>query len=337
MDGEGNGVALWHKCDTNGFDCTDDGTEQHGVRAAGWDAVAPRFTSVSIPPNGTAGSPLDLSASVFDVWGATASWSFGDGGAATGTGVSHTYAGPGIFPVSVTATDGVGNSVSAGGAIDIGAAPFDPPPGDPPPSGLQPTLQVDVNADPVSGSVFVSVPKAKGGSARLRGSGTIAQRRRPPRGYSPFIRLEEAALVPMGSIFDTAKGRVALTTATATPGVNQNGKFSRGEFKLNQNRGGLSTLTMRGVSLAGCRRDVRKGRARPAARRIRRLSGNARGRFRTRGRHSSATVRGTAWSMQDTCRGTLTVVREGSVTVRDFRKRRNVIVKAGRRYLARPR
>jgi hypothetical protein len=337
MDGEGNGVALWHKCNTNGLDCTDDGTEQHGVRAAGWDAVAPRFTSVSIPPSGTAGSPLDLSASVFDVWGAEVSWSYGDGGGATGTNVSHTYAGPGIFPVSATATDGVGNSASAGGTIDVAAAPVEPPPIEPPPTGPQPTLKVDANADPVSGSVFVSVPNARGGSARLRGRGTIAQRRKRPRGYSPFIRLEEAALVPIGSIFDTAKGRVDLTTATTTPGVNQTGRFSRGEFKLGQNATGLTTLTMRGLSLAGCSRNVRKGGARAAARRIRRLSGSARGRFRTRGRHSSATVRGTVWSVQDSCKGTLTTVREGSVTVRDFRKRRNVVVRAGRRYLARPR
>jgi ferric-dicitrate binding protein FerR (iron transport regulator) len=60
------------------------------------------------------------------------------------------------------------------------------------------------------------------------------------------------------------------------------------------------------------------------------------GRFRTRGRHSTATVRGTKWSMTDTCAGTLTRVTQGSVTVRDLTLRKTKIVKAGHSYLARP-
>jgi hypothetical protein len=35
------------------------------------------------------------------------------------------------------------------------------------------------------------------------------------------------------------------------------------------------------------------------------------------------------------CDGTLTKVKRGSVVVRDLRKRRNVIVRAGKSYLAR--
>jgi hypothetical protein len=60
-----------------------------------------------------------------------------------------------------------------------------------------------------------------------------------------------------------------------------------------------------------------------------------RGRYRTRGRYSAATVRGTTWTVTDRCDGTLTSVTTGSVTVRDFRKKRNVIVRAHRSYLAR--
>jgi ferric-dicitrate binding protein FerR (iron transport regulator) len=69
--------------------------------------------------------------------------------------------------------------------------------------------------------------------------------------------------------------------------------------------------------------------------RSRRLFGRARGRFRTRGRHSTATVRGTTWIVKDTCTTTTTSVREGRVVVRDLVKRRNVTVRAGRRYVAR--
>ena len=41
--------------------------------------------------------------------------------------------------------------------------------------------------------------------------------------------------------------------------------------------------------------------------------------------------------LQDTCAGTLTQVRQGVVRVRDNVRRRNVTVRAGGRYLARPR
>jgi hypothetical protein len=39
--------------------------------------------------------------------------------------------------------------------------------------------------------------------------------------------------------------------------------------------------------------------------------------------------------MTDTCAGTLTAVTRGSVVVRDFRLRKNKVVKAGHKYLAR--
>jgi hypothetical protein len=58
------------------------------------------------------------------------------------------------------------------------------------------------------------------------------------------------------------------------------------------------------------------------------------GRFRTRGSNSVATVRGTAWYVEDRCDGTLTRVSKGSVSVRDLRRERTVIVNAGKSYLA---
>jgi len=67
----------------------------------------------------------------------------------------------------------------------------------------------------------------------------------------------------------------------------------------------------------------------------RKLWGNGKGKFRTKGGFSSATVRGTRWVVIDRCDGTLTQVKEGSVLVRDFKKRKNVIVRAGKQYLAR--
>jgi hypothetical protein len=40
------------------------------------------------------------------------------------------------------------------------------------------------------------------------------------------------------------------------------------------------------------------------------------------------------WYTADRCDGTLTRVREGSVLVTDFRRKRTVIVRAGKTYLA---
>jgi hypothetical protein len=65
------------------------------------------------------------------------------------------------------------------------------------------------------------------------------------------------------------------------------------------------------------------------------LRASAHGRFRTRGRYSAATVRGTAWTTSDRCDGTLTSVRRGTVLVTDLVRRVSVTVHAGHRYLAR--
>ena len=71
---------------------------------------------------------------------------------------------------------------------------------------------------------------------------------------------------------------------------------------------------------------------------MRRLWGrDSGGRFRTHGRHSQATVRGTRWVTVDRCDGTLTRVTEGSVVVRDFVRDRRAIVRAGDSYLAKRR
>jgi ferric-dicitrate binding protein FerR (iron transport regulator) len=66
----------------------------------------------------------------------------------------------------------------------------------------------------------------------------------------------------------------------------------------------------------------------------RRLWGNGSGRFRTKGKHSAATVVGTHWLVEDRCTSTLTRVRRGRVRVRDFVKKKTVIVRAGKKYVA---
>jgi hypothetical protein len=173
--------------------------------------------------------------------------------------------------------------------------------------------------------------------------GTVRIRR---RGRRRFVRLRDASQIPVGSLIDARRGTVRLTTATPGGGT-QSGDFSGGIFQVLQSRKararGLTTLPLKGGNFRRCRtgarRSVLSGPSADAAqsRRIRRLRGNARGRFRTRGRNSSATVRGTIWDTIDRCDGTLTSVRVGRVLVRDFVRRRNVLLRAGQSYLARAR
>jgi hypothetical protein len=142
----------------------------------------------------------------------------------------------------------------------------------------------------------------------------------------------------MGSTIDTTKGVVKLSTAKNKTGATQFGNFSKGIFRVTQTRKNpLTTLSMTGSALDKCSRLPKGGSRKPVAaarKRRRTLFSSVKGRFRTRGRNSAATVRGTQWTMTDTCKGTLTIVKQGSVVVRDFRLRKNRTLKRGQRYLA---
>ena len=145
----------------------------------------------------------------------------------------------------------------------------------------------------------------------------------------------------MGAFLNTRRGSVALTSARNRLGGTQTGTFGGGLFQVLQSRKrsakGLTDLRLKGGSFAGCRARRSRLATASASRTIRRLRSNARGRFRTRGRHSSATVRGTKWTTTDRCDGTLTKVQRGRVAVRDFRRKRTIVVRAGKSYLARAR
>src|SRR5206468_5747481 len=116
--------------------------------------------------------------------------------------------------------------------------------------------------------------------------------------------------------------------------------FSQGVFKTQQSKHrALTTALMLGGG--NFRRECRTfgflGKVTAARKRRphRRLFGNVKGRFRTRGRHSTATVRGTQYLVKDECRGTTTKVIEGRVIVNDLVKHKTKVVRAGHSYLAR--
>ena len=176
-----------------------------------------------------------------------------------------------------------------------------------------PRLAVSLNARVVAGKVLVAAP-----------------------GSSRFVALRATSALALGSTFDTTAGTVALTFAGKQAGTTQPVQVSRGRFRTAQSsRDALPTLSATGAALRTCATRLPRGGA--AAARSRSLLAKAAGPLRTRGRVSSSTGRGASWLQTDTCTGTLTVVRSGSVVVRDLVKRRSVTVRKGKRHLARAR
>lgn len=187
------------------------------------------------------------------------------------------------------------------------AAPDPPlPPAEPPQPG------VSANAEAVRGRILVKRP-----------------------GGSDFQELgKDARSIPIGSEVDASRGTVLLETAADRRGKTQKARFYDSSFVMTQTRGSrpVTDLTLTG-RLGSCR--AGRDQVGTAARRSRRLWGNGTGRFRTRGRYASATVRGTLWSMTDTCASTTVRAARGTVVVRDLSKRKNITLKAPRTYTAR--
>ena len=166
-------------------------------------------------------------------------------------------------------------------------------------------------------------------------SGVVRVARRGKRGLGRFRRLTAPRQITVGSTIDASGGRLSLTSATPGGRI-QSGTFYGGRFRALQRKRarGLTELVLAGPRPRCGARAAAQRRPRRGARR---LWGDAKGRFKTRGRRSAATVRGTRWLVEDRCGGTLTKVSNGVVKVRDFPRRRTVTVRAGKRYLARAR
>jgi CSLREA domain-containing protein len=193
---------------------------------------------------------------------------------------------------------------SGGGGGGGGGGTTQPPPEEPQEQLPPPEAGEEVNALPKSGTVRVKIA-----------------------GSNRFVELEEGQQIPVGSVVDTTKGRVTIIAAGG-----QQADFYDGIFRLTQGTGAkpLTTLTL--VEALSC---PKAGNAIAAAKKKRRLWGDGEGRFRTKGKHSAATVVGTRWLVEDKCRSTLTRVVRGRVSVRDFVKKKTVIVRAGKKYVAR--
>ena len=153
------------------------------------------------------------------------------------------------------------------------------------------------------------------------------------RARNEFVELDGSESIPMGSTIDAKRGRVRITAETQQGRPAQRAEFYDGIFRITQTR---ALVDLRLVEeLAPCSR--RASAAQSKKPKSRKLWGKGKGKFRTTGSYSAATVRGTTWLVQDTCAGTLTRVTEGVVAVRDKRAKKTVLVRKGKRYLARAR
>ena len=318
VDPIGNAAAVW--VDTNPPD------QNPRLVTAEYDVTPPRIVSTSFSLNPTVGDRASFSVATTDDWSQpTAIWDFGDGSSAIGDKVAHAYTKPGTYQATVGVLDGASNGASRTFTVTVAATP---------------TRGVDFNASQVSGTVFVSVPRNGHVSPKVLRRAVVSEAAaiKPPKGYRRFRRLGVNDNIPIGSIIDATRGVSQIETATNKSGSKrQRGRFSLGVFKTQQSKTNpLTTALLLGPGnfRAQCKPFgflAKKRRPR------RRLFGNVHGRFRTRGRHSTATVRGTKWTMTDTCSGTLTAVKSGSVTVFDFGTHKRKVVRAGHSYLARSR
>jgi DNA-binding beta-propeller fold protein YncE len=290
---------------------------------ASFDAHVPPVGNVVLFDASSAADP-DGSITRYD-------WDFGDGQqlANGGPNPSHHYAQPGEYEVRLVVTDNEGASTrtvfTGTSTIENGA----------PSAQAVRIIRITAAGAPQPPSAPVQVPQPELGETviveRLEGRVLV----RLP-GQQSFVSVETLRVLPVGSLVDTRRGKALLRSVRDRSGRIQQGRFFAGLFKVRQRRSQryITEVVLRG-RVGPC---PRTGRAAAAQRsRRRKLWGNAKGRFRTQGRYSSSAVRGTRWLTQDSCEGTLTVVRRGRVAVRDLVRDTTTVLEAGERYLARPR
>src|SRR5215203_4492308 len=156
------------------------------------------------------------------------------------------------------------------------------------------------------------------------------------KGTSKFVALARPTEIPVGSQVDTTRGTIKLVAGLGG-GRKNSSNFYSGKFLIQQakKKNAFMILVLQGGNFRSCGRSLSAYSTHAKSRRpVRRLWGNGKGRFTSKGRYSSATVRGTKWLVQDQCNATLTVVKRGVVQVRDFTRHKTVDVRAGGSYLA---
>jgi hypothetical protein len=229
---------------------------------------------------------------------------------------------PGEYLFTVRSTDAAGNRTTSTRAFTVTVPQQQTPTPTPSPSP-SPTPTATPSPTPSPNQTVVVAPK----------TGTILVRQ---PGSKTFAPLDVTKGIPNGSEVDARKGHVTLTSIPKAGAPAETAEFWDGLFVVNQRRG-VTTLKL-SEKLTGCPKGFQSTASAAAAakKKSRKLWGSGKGNFRTQGKYSAATVRGTTWLVQDTCKTTLTRVTRGVVAVKDFSKKKTIVLKKGKRYTARP-
>jgi hypothetical protein len=296
-------------------------TDQRGVARptaacdiGAFEYIAPTLTVATSVINDSGGAATTLTYRVTrngaDVAGSPAS-----------AGTTHTLE-PGVFNVSSSLTGytvTLGGDCSAAGDVTLG-------------ENQNKTCTVVANDNAVLAQNQLPPPVLHERVNMIPARGTIKVKRPGARRFTKLA--DNGAQLPVGTTVDALKGRVTIVAASDDAGGTDTAVFYGGVFKIAQTKGNKPITILRLTERLSC---PKAGNASIAAKRKkkRRLWGDGEGRFRTKGKHSAATVVGTKWLVEDRCKSTLTRVVRGRVSVRDFVKRKTVIVRAGKRYTAR--
>jgi IPT/TIG domain len=233
-----------------------------------------------------------------------------------------------LYHVRLVASNNAGTTVGPDQTFTTPASAPPPPP----------VLGQAVNVSVVSGQVFILPPPGKSlsGDRAALGKG------------QGFIPLTEARQIPTGSEIDALNGSLKMVSNTGQIGKTQTATLTGGVFKLTQIRKGISkgmtdfNLTENAFqgapSYTLCQTKTKKTTdattASLSSKTLQLLKVSGHGKFRTTGRYSSATVRGTIYTVADQCNGTLTHVIRDTVLVNDFTRHKTILLHAGQSYLA---
>jgi hypothetical protein len=240
-----------------------------------------------------------------------------------------------LYHVRLVASNSAGTTVGPDQTFTTAATAAAPPP---------PVLGKAVDVAPVSGHVFILLPPGTSlgtaGDARTSAAALA-------KGQS-FLPLTEARQIPTGSEIDALHGSLKMVSNTGKVGKTQTATLAGGVFKLTQVRKGISKglTTFKLVesafqgapsySLCTAKTSADEATiAKLSTKTLQLLKVSGHGKFQTAGRYSSATVRGTIYTVADRCDGTLTHVIRDTVLVDDFVRHKKILLRSGQSYLAR--
>jgi hypothetical protein len=161
------------------------------------------------------------------------------------------------------------------------------------------------DTDPQLGRTFVAA--RAGGTVRVK-----------PAGSARFVALKRPRTIRVGSTVDATRGRVRLSGARSRSGGTYSGVFRGGAFRATQARRAKAVIELRlvGGDAGACAAAAALAGGSASATIRRRLWGQAKGRFRTRGRYAAGTIRGTTWLTEDECESTRVASERGTVEVK---------------------